>query len=37
MDDAQVVLELNKVLTLEHGHLGMYLWLKDKIGESTPD
>lgn len=34
MDDKTLIHELNKILTLEHGHLGMY---KDFIGHSDKD
>ena len=30
MDDQALIKELNKILTLEHGHLGMYLEQDDE-------
>ena len=30
MDDKALIKELNKILTLEHGHLGMYLEQDDE-------
>lgn len=34
MDDKQLIFELNKILTLEHGHLGMY---RDSLDQSEKD